>query len=86
MSCGFELRGLVRALEGSRSSVCDLEDTFALYNQEPSAADLATGLQPIDDSDIAWKSDVDNKFFNLGGKQPDPVWPTVQWHDVTDRK
>ena len=36
---------------------------------------------PIDDSDIAWKSDVEFKFKNQAGD-----WKKTQWLDVTDRK
>jgi hypothetical protein len=36
---------------------------------------------PIDDSDIAWKSDVEFKFKNQAGD-----WKKTQWLDVTNRK
>ena len=36
---------------------------------------------PIDDSDIAWKSDVEFKFKNQDGD-----WQKIQWLDVTNRK
>ena len=60
-------------------------DTFALYNSEPDPLHLDNPNTKlvIDDSDIAWESDVKYKFFNI---KDDPAWDTVQWHDVTDRK
>ena len=36
----------------------------------------------MDDSNIAWKSDVAYKFFNMDS----PDWQSKQWYDVTDRK
>lgn len=39
------------------------------------------GKVTIDDSDIAWKSDVDFKFKNQPGE-----WEKEQWTDISDRK
>jgi len=61
-------------------------DTFALYSENPATTpDFASSKITIDDSDIAWESDVKYKFFNMEGKSEEE-WQSVQWHDVTDRK
>lgn len=52
-------------------------DTYELSNVQDFQSSLT-----IDDSDIAWKSDVDFKFKN----QDREDWDTVQWHDISDRK
>jgi len=46
-------------------------DTFEIY-------DMAGTNLTIDNKDIAWQSDVDNKFKNLD--QPD--WDKIQWTNV----
>jgi len=51
-------------------------DTFSL-----SAFENFQSVITIDDSDIAWKSDVDYKFKN----QDREDWDSVQWHDITDQ-
>ena len=49
-------------------------DTFELYD------DGRTNIT-IDDSNIAWKSDVDYKFENLAQAN----WEDIQWMDVTNQ-
>jgi len=36
----------------------------------------------VDDSNIAWKADVENKFNNADNAN----WLSKQWYDVTNRK
>ena len=56
-------------------------DTFGLL-EDPTGA--FQGVQPltINDTNIAWKSDVAWKFKRLNTGQ----WDTVQWTDVSNRK
>lgn len=49
-------------------------DTFELYDNS------LTNIT-IDDSNIAWKSDVDYKFENLAQAN----WEDIQWMDVTNQ-
>ena len=49
-------------------------DTFELYDNG------VTNIT-IDDSNIAWKSDVDYKFENLAQAN----WEDIQWMDVTNQ-
>jgi len=57
-------------------------DTFLLSSATFNpGTNITTGLISIDSQNIAWKSDVDYKFFNQQG-----TWQDVQWLDITDRK
>lgn len=55
-------------------------DTFKL-STAPFNGTTSSGLITIDSSNIAWKSDVDYKFFNQPGN-----WQDVQWLNITDCK
>jgi len=59
-------------------------DQFFLY--EPGTTILsynqARGNITMDDSNIAWKADVENKFNNADNAN----WLSKQWYDVTNRK
>ena len=56
-------------------------DTYTFYSEIVDESDLQKNRIEIDDSDIAWESDVKNKFFNMESE-----WETNQWIDVSDRK
>lgn len=56
-------------------------DKFVSFTSEKTASTEAKNYK-IDDSEIAWDSDVEYKFKNLD--QAD--WNTIQWMDVEDRK
>jgi len=64
--------GVTKLDENAAAYPCGLvaksffNDTFELYKKENSFAD--EDRIAIDSNDIAWKSDRENKFFNLGGK------------------
>ena len=53
-------------------------DTFEIYKTQVTPANNIT----IDDSDIAWESDVMHKFKNM---QVDG-WQSKQWLDITNCK
>jgi len=53
-------------------------DTYQLNRNEDYSN---AGLVNIDDSDIAWKSDVEFKFKNQAGD-----WEQNQWTDIADCK
>lgn len=64
-------------------------DTFTLYNKDPASSECVTtpdDCKPltIDDSDIAWQSDKDYKFFNMKDVT-EAEWKALQWHDVQDQ-
>ena len=44
--------------------------------------DIGDADTDIDDSDIAWESDVEHKFKNMDIAN----WQSKQWLDVTNRK
>lgn len=65
-------------------------DSYAVYNTDPnSLTNPSSALIEIDDSNIAWTSDVENKYKNcegctyLDGTEASS-WEDVQWLDVTD--
>jgi len=61
-------------------------DTYQLYSKDPATdTTFADSKITIDDSDIAWESDRQYKFFNLPADSGED-WQSVQWLDVEDRK
>lgn len=58
-------------------------DTFKL-SSKPFVGSTSPGLITIDSKNIAWKSDVDYKFFNQPASQGN--WQDIQWLDITDCK
>ena len=66
-------------------------DSYQFYSSLPTTSTAyTTGMISIDTTNIAWKSDQENKFKNCedckdsNGNTVD--WEAVQWTNVTDRK
>lgn len=67
-------------------------DSYTFFDTDPSGlsdAGLKAANITIDDTNIAWKSDAENKFKNCEGctfkdGTPAPTWEYVQWTSVTD--
>lgn len=57
-------------------------DTFSLSTAPFTGTNISSGLLSIDSQNIAWKSDVDYKFFN----QKQGSYKDVQWLDIENRK
>ena len=70
---GTELNGTAAAYPCGLVAKSVFNDTFDLYSAEPDETHLDDNKLDIDDSDIAWKADVENKFFNIG-KGEDASW------------
>ena len=61
---------------------CGLVAKSVFTDKFTSFMDEAGKVYAIDDSDIAWESDVEYKFKNLAV----PDWKDIQWADVEDCK